>query len=92
MTPTVEELAAHWEGFAWETGAVMVQLGGDRFGVFQVWAESEEEGRRVIRHALTQSGFEEKAGDWITARSRNPRYGVSAQVEADHGSARVGPS
>ena len=92
VTPTIEELAAHWKGFQWQTGPYEVRLYGDRFRMFQAWAESEEEGKRVIRHALAQSGFDEADGEWDLRVIRNSRYGVSALVEADHGSARVGPS
>ena len=91
VTPTIEELAAHWEGFAWQTGPVQVRLMGPRFGALIVWADSETEGRRVIRHALEQSGFAEGDGEWNLGLAKNPRYGVGAQVVADHGSSRISP-
>jgi hypothetical protein len=92
VTPTPEELSAHWEGFTWDTGAVQVRLTSKLFGEYQVWATDEEEGRRVIRHALSMSGFNEEDGVWSMNVTTNPRYGVAATVLADHGSARIGPS
>jgi hypothetical protein len=92
VTPTLEELSAHWEGFTWDTGAVQVRLTSKLFGEYQVWATDEDEGRRVIRHALSMSGFNEEDGIWSMNVTTNPRYGVAATVLADHGSARIGPS
>lgn len=79
---------AHWAGFEWDAGNVVVSYAGDH-GEIQVWAASEAEGRRVIAHAcaiaqipLTGAG----AGEWIVTtgtggRNGKPgRFGV-AQVE-----------
>jgi hypothetical protein len=92
VTPTIEELQAHWDGFEWEAGPTMVQFSTPNSGIFRVWAADESEGRRVVRHALEQSGFNETDGEWTAAATTNPRYGVAATVVADSGSARIGPS
>lgn len=73
---------AHWEGFRWQTGPVIVASVGP-WGTVQVWASSAAEGKRVIRHAANIAGFDpddSAVGEWIVTTSGNPRYGRSAEV------------
>jgi hypothetical protein len=67
----------HWRGFSWEAGPVIVASDGP-WGTVQVWASSESEGKRVIRHAATIAGFDpdgDPAGRWIVTSSADRRYG-----------------
>jgi len=73
---------AHWRDFTWTTGPVIVASVGP-WGTVQVWASSEAEGKRVIRHAASIAGFnpdDQREGEWIVTESANPRYGKSATV------------
>ena len=76
------EHQAHWAGFRWSTGPVIVAAVGN-FGTVKVWAASEAEGKRVIRHAASISGWDPDdpaQGEWIVTSTDNPRYGRRASV------------
>jgi hypothetical protein len=71
------EHAAHWEGFTWRAGPVIVSSHAS-WGCVQVWAESEAEGKRVIRHAGVIAGVDpdsEPGAEWQVSRPRSSRYG-----------------
>jgi hypothetical protein len=73
---------AHWEGFRWNTGAVIVASVGP-WGCCQVWASSEAEGKRVVRHAAAIGGWDPDdatVGRWIVTSSASDRYGREAEV------------
>jgi hypothetical protein len=77
-----ESVRQHWAGFTWETGPVIVAAVGV-WGCCQVWAASEGEGKRVIRHAGAQGGWnpdDPSQGSWIVTSSSDPRYGRRATV------------
>ena len=72
-----EAHAAHWDGFEFDAGPVIVACVGD-WGTLQVWAASEAEGRRVIGHAASIAGLpvnDPEEAEWIVTASSNPRYG-----------------
>lgn len=72
-----EAHAAHWAGFEWDAGPVIVSCKGE-WGEVQVWAASEAEGRRVIAHAAAIGGMpvnDPTRSEWSVTTSRNPRYG-----------------
>jgi hypothetical protein len=92
--------AAHWQGFTWSAGATIVAALGS-WGTCQVWASSESEGKRVIRHAAAIGGFDpdgEEGAEWIVAQASGGRNGRSAQMVTMEGrqglrvSKRAGPS
>lgn len=73
---------AHWINFRWTTGPVIVAAVGV-WGTVQVWASSEAEGKRVIRHAAAIAGFDpddSSKGEWIVTASSSSRYGRTAEV------------
>lgn len=73
---------AHWEGFRWTTGPVIVASVGEH-GTCQVWASSAAEGKRVIRHAAAIGGWNPdnpEEAEWIITNSDHPRYGKVAEV------------
>lgn len=73
---TLQELGDHWRNFTWQAGPVCVIHSGASWGVLQVWAASENEGRRVIRHAGATSGVDpDSDGEWQTTGTDNARYG-----------------
>ncbi len=75
------QLSAYWENFTWKSGDVCVRHTGAWWGDPQVWAESAEEGQRVIRHAATEAGIDpDQVGRWATGSSRSPRYGMSGTM------------
>jgi len=73
---------AHWQDFSWSTGPVCVISKGLPWGVPQVWASSENEGKRVIGHAAAAAGVDltDPKHEWVISSSSNPRYGRQAQV------------
>jgi hypothetical protein len=87
---TLASMAAHWEGFEWVSGPVMVFWTSKQWGEVQVWAISELEGRGVIEHALAHMGAPQDAGTWRTATVSNPRFGRVGTVRATIVSARSG--
>jgi hypothetical protein len=70
---------AHWEGFRWTTGPVIVASVGP-WGCCKVWAVSENEGRRVVSHAAAIAGFDPDEGEWIVTTSSSSRLGRVAEV------------
>jgi hypothetical protein len=81
-TRNLGQLSSYWESFTWRAGPVCVRHTGAWWGDPQVWAESTEEGRRVIRHAATEAGIDpDQVGRWATSSSRSPRYGMSGTMK-----------
>lgn len=77
-----EQHRQHWSNFRWNTGPVIVAAEGP-WGCCQVWAASEAEGRRVIRHAAAIGGWDpddDPQGRWIVTASSSSRYGRRAEV------------
>jgi hypothetical protein len=75
------QLSAYWEQFTWRAGSICVIHKGAWWGTPQVWAESTEEGQRVIRHAAAEAGLDpDQVGEWSTGSSRAPRYGMSGTM------------
>ena len=80
-TRDLGQLSAYWRDFVWRSGPVCVRHQGAWWGDPQVWAESAEEGKRVIRHAATEAGIDpDQAGRWAVSSSRSPRYGMSGTM------------
>ena len=78
----LDALAEHWADFEWDTGPVCVYHKGSPVGTPQVWADSEEEGKRVLRHAFREAGFDaDQVGQWGVSGSSNPRNGVRTTVQ-----------
>jgi hypothetical protein len=77
------QLSAYWESFTWRAGDVCVIHKGAWWGTPQVWAESAEEGKRVIRHAAAEAGLDpDQTGGWEISSSRSPRFGMSGTMRA----------
>ena len=75
------QLSAYWEPFTWTTGGVVVIHKGAWWGTPQVWASTEEEGKRVIRFAAAEAGIDpDQVGEWAVSSSRSPRYGMSGTM------------
>ena len=78
---TLEELANHWRDFTWQAGPVISIHTGAPWGRLQVWAASEAEGRRVIRHAGATSGVDpDSDGEWLTTGTDHARYGQAGTM------------
>jgi hypothetical protein len=96
---TREEHAAHWRGFTFRAGPVVVRAYGP-WGQLQVWAEDEDEAYRVIRHACDIGGWNfdeqlERVEVGRTKGSRNGRTGTMQTKETPLGvevTKRDGPS
>ena len=96
---SIGQLSEYWADFTWNAGSVCVKHISAPWGTPQCWAESADEGKRVIRFAAAESGFDPDAvGKWEIGFSRNPRYGQSgfmrvARVESYPAvTSRDGPS
>ena len=85
-TRTDDELREYWSQFTWQAGSVCVQHSGAWWGTPQVWAETEEEGRRVIRFAAAEAGIDpDQVGKWGIGSSSSARYGMSGSMRLDVG-------
>ena len=74
--------SAYWENFQWQSGDFVVRHEGAWWGNPQVWASSEEEGKRVIRFAAGEAGLDpDQVGEWKVSRSSSPRYGMSGTMK-----------
>ena len=81
-TRTLGQLSAYWEAFTWESGEVCVFHKGAWWGTPQVWASTEEEGKRVIRFAAAEVGIDpDQVGQWGISSSHSPRYGMSGTMK-----------
>jgi hypothetical protein len=81
-TRNLGQLSAYWADFSWQSGDVCVIHKGAWWGTPQVWAESEDEGKRVIRHAAAEAGLDpDQVGGWAVSSSRAPRYGMSGTMK-----------
>lgn len=74
--------AAHWRGFTWQAGQVIVKAEGP-WGQMQVWASSQSEGARVIAHGAAAGGWDLSAPEveWTVAECSDSRYGRSATMQ-----------
>ena len=78
---TLQELADHWREFSWQAGPIIVVHKGASWGILKVWASSEDEGRRVIRHAGQTSGVDpDRDGEWLTTTTDHSRYGQAGTM------------
>ena len=81
-TRDVGQLSAYWCDFVWRSGNVCTFHKGAWWGTPQVWAESEEEGKRVIRFAASEAGLDpDQVGEWGISGSSTPRYGMSGTMK-----------
>ena len=78
------ELVDYWKDFTFEAGPVVVGHVGGPWGSPQVWAASEDEAKRVLRHAAGEAGFDpDQVGEWRVGSSDSARYGVSGTMRID---------
>ena len=71
----------HWKDFTWSAGPVCVKHLGASWGTPTVWADSIDEGKRVIRHAAAGSGIDpDQVGRWSVGGSSSSRLGVSGTM------------
>ena len=78
------ELVDHWKDFTFTGGPVRVRHVGSSWGTVEVWAASEDEGKRVIFHAAGEAGIDpDQVGRWSTRRSDSSRLGVSLSMSVD---------
>jgi hypothetical protein len=77
-----EAHVAHWLGFRWQTGPIVVSSHGS-WGTVRVLAATEAEGKRVIRHAAAIGGWDPDdpaQGTWQVQTIGSSRYGKAAEV------------
>ena len=78
------EVVDHWAGFAWQAGPVLVKHVGAWWGTPRVWASSSDEGKRVLRHAAGEAGFDpDQIGRWEISGSGNPRLGAPGTMRVN---------
>ncbi len=78
------ELIDYWKDFTFESGSVVVGHVGSSWGHPQVWAATEDEGKRVIRHAAGEAGIDpDQVGRWAIGSSSSSRFGVSDTMKVD---------
>ncbi len=74
---TLEQTVAHWKDITWNAGPVIVSVNGVPLGKPQVWAESADEGKRVINHAAAIAGVDMSKAEWLITSPRSSRYGMA---------------
>lgn len=80
----LESLVNYWKDFQWEAGPIRVRHTGSSWGAPEVWAATEDEGKRVLRHAAGEAGIDpDQVGRWSTRRSNSSRLGVSGSMSVD---------
>ena len=78
------ELIDYWKDFEWESGPIRVRHSGSSWGIVEVWASSEAEGKRVILHAAGEAGIDpDQVGRWTSRSSDSSRLGVSDTMKVD---------
>ncbi len=78
------QVVDYWKDFSFQSGGYRVRHTGTSWGNLEVWAASEDEGKRVIRHAAGEAGIDpDKCGRWSTRRSNSSRLGVSDTMKID---------
>jgi len=78
------EIVDHWRDFTFESGPYRVRHVGSSWGSPEVWAATEDEGKRVIRHAAGEAGIDpDQVGRWSTRSSNSSRLGVSDTMSVD---------
>ena len=79
---TLESHTAGWGGFSWTSGPVQVASYG-QWGKVQVYASTEAEGKRVIRHAAGLASYDLDADpghQWIVGQHQGGRIGRVATM------------
>jgi len=80
----LDAIVDHWKDFTWESGPIRVRHIAASWGSPEVWAATESEGKRVIRHAGGEAGIDpDQVGRWSTRRSNSSRLGVSDTMKVD---------
>lgn len=79
---TLEDHTAHWDGFVWQAGPVVVTHQGAPWGRVQVWAATRAEGERVIRHAAAIAGVDVDGAncEWHVHLAQSSRYGKTGRM------------
>ena len=78
------ELVDYWRDFTWQAGPVVVGHVGASWGTPKVWAASEDEGKRVLRHAAGDAGIDpDQEGQWQVRSSAGTRNGVSGTMRVN---------
>jgi len=90
---TLESLAAAWRGFSYESGRWKCVLSGP-WGVIQVWASSEAEGRRVAEKALSAGGWNDRASEglWSSREVSGTRWAAPRTWTTAEGNGLIGVS
>jgi len=78
---STDQLRDYWSAFTWEAGSAIVQHKGAWWGTPQVWAESADEGKRILRFAGEEAGIDpDTEGQWIVSDTGHARYGMSGKM------------
>ena len=76
-----KQLQSYFATFKWDAGPVCVIHADAWWGTPQVWASTEAEGKRVLRHIAGEAGIDpDQVGRWITRGSNNPRIGMAGRM------------
>ncbi len=73
-----------WKDFQFNAGPVTVKHRGSSWGTITVWAASADEGKRVIRHAAGEAGFDaDQVGRWEISGSSSSRLGMPGTMKVN---------
>jgi len=80
----LDAVTNYWKNFTYRSGPVVVKHVGSSLGRPQVWANSEDEGKRVIRHAFRETGIDpDQVGKWRVGSCDSSRNGLSDTMSVD---------
>ena len=80
----LDGLIDHWKDFTFQAGPVLVRTVGSTLGTIKCWADSVDEGKRVLLHAFAEAGVDaNQAGRWEVSGSTSTRLGMPGTMKVD---------
>ena len=80
----LDGLIDHWKDFSFQAGPVLVKHVGSTLGTIKCWADSIDEGKRVLLHAFGEAGVDaNQAGRWEVSGSSSTRLGMPGTMNVD---------
>jgi hypothetical protein len=80
----LDGLIDHWKDFSFQAGPVLVRNVGSTLGTIKCWANSVDEGKRVLLHAFAEAGVDaNQTGRWEISGSTSTRLGMPGTMNVD---------
>ena len=80
----LDALIDYWKDFQFDAGPVLVKHVGSTLGTIKCWADSVDEGKRVLLHAFGEAGVDaNQVGRWEVSGSSSTRLGMPGTMKVD---------